>query len=617
MKLESFILFVLFNFLRVSARDDVAVNFIKQFIANEGKPTMLIFNDLCWNINAKVKLANDLSRAGHRFSTSIDLNSDYLYHNLLFLADLNCPNIGSILENAISRKLFGSPFRWLVLMDHSNGDQKGLSKLLECPLLPDNELVLAEREKNGFNMSELHRPSTNHAMIFTPRGYFNGTFVDIRPHRELYRRRKDLMGHALVMANVIQDSNSTQYHLPREDRLQLQYDSITKICWMDVLLVFQMLNVTPQYIFSHRWGYKNNGHWSGMISDVATGRADIGTNCLLEKDRMDVVHYTDTLAPFHVRFVFRQPPLSYSANIFSLPFSSSVWVAIVVCSAVATATLFLASVWEAKLGVSSSQLDGSIGDALLVTMSAVGQQGCFLEPRKLSGRIITWVIFAALMLLYAAYSANIVVLLQAPSNSIRTLAQLAASKITLAAYDVDYNHFVFKRYTDPVRVTIHKRIDPEKGKSHFYDLNEGVERIRKGLFAFHTIVEPVYRRIEETFLETEKCDLAEVDLMNRFLPFVPVTKGSPYVEMFKVAFKQIREAGFVSALVKRLQVPKPRCAHRVSSFSSVGLPDLRPVLAFMLIGTALSVGIALMEVVAFKLCNRRRIHFNPAIFNKN
>lgn len=54
------------------------------------------------------------------------------------------------------------------------------------------------------------------------------------------------------------------------------------------------------------------------------------------------------------------------------------------------------------------------------------------------------VLFMALMALYAAYSANIVVLLQAPSDSIRTLAQLAHSKITVAAYDVDYNHFVIK-----------------------------------------------------------------------------------------------------------------------------------------------------------------------------
>lgn len=56
---------------------------------------------------------------------------------------------------------------------------------------------------------------------------------------------------------------------------------------------------------------------------------------------------------------------------------------------------------------------------------------------------MVFVLFTALMALYAAYSANIVVLLQAPSDSIRSLPQLANAKITLAANDVDYNHFVF------------------------------------------------------------------------------------------------------------------------------------------------------------------------------
>nr|QIJ45766.1 ionotropic receptor [Glyphodes pyloalis] len=542
MKLEGIIMIVvLICNCRASVRKDFVISFIKNFVVNEGKPTFLIYNDLCWNIDRKVKLANEMSKAGFRSSNSFDLSFDHLHHNLLFLADLNCPDTGHILVNASSNKLFGAPFRWLVLKDSSNENQDGLSVLLKSPLLPDNDLVLAERNNDEIKMFELHKTSSSKPLMFTPRGHFNGTLTDIRPHRELFRRRRDLMGQALTMANVIQDSNTTQYHLLKEDRLELQFDPVSKICWTGAKLIFEMLNVTPQYIFSHRWGYKSNGQWSGMVQDVATGKADLGTNCLPERDRMEVISYTDTVAPFYVRFVFRQPPLSYSSNIFSLPFASSVWVAVVTCVAVATATLYLASVWEARQGFSPSQLDGSIGDALLLTLSAIGQQGCVIEPRKLSGRIITWMTFAALMLLYAAYSANIVVLLQAPSNSIKTLAQLASSKITLAAHDVDYNHFVFKRYTDPVRVSIYKRIDPEKGKGQFYDLNEGVERIRQGLFAFHSIAEPVLRRVVETFLETEKCDVSQVDFVNGFDGYIPVKKDSPYLEVIRVTLVASRD----------------------------------------------------------------------------
>lgn len=56
-------------------------------------------------------------------------------------------------------------------------------------------------------------------MIKSPRGYYNGSLVDVRPHRELFRRRRNLMGHTVTMSNIIQDSNTTREHLPKEDRL--------------------------------------------------------------------------------------------------------------------------------------------------------------------------------------------------------------------------------------------------------------------------------------------------------------------------------------------------------------------------------------------------------------
>ncbi|XP_026320831.1 glutamate receptor-like [Hyposmocoma kahamanoa] len=522
--------------------------------------------------------------------------SKYLDHELLFLMDLNCPGTIEVLSNASTKGLLRSPYRWLVLSSEKE------HPLEELDLLADSDFVLAQTTDAGFSLNELHKPSLTGPIQVTLRGYFNGTFFDVRPHRSLFRRRKDVMGHILTMSNVIQDNNSTQYHLPKENRLELEHDSIAKICWSNVRLAFEMLNATPRYIFSYRWGFKQNGVWSGMIDDLYRNRADVGTNCLVMQERLPVAVYTDVLAPFHVRFVFRQPPLSYVSNIFSLPFSTGVWVAIAICTALSAASLYLASRWEVTLGKSSSQLDGSIGDALLLTMSAVGQQGCVMEPKKAAGRIMVMVLFTALMALYAAYSANIVVLLQAPSDSIRTLAQLAHSKLTVAAYDVDYNHFVLKMFKeDPLRSQILNKIAPEKGKKHLYNFNDGVERIRQGFFAFHSIAEPVYRRIAETFFEIEKCDLMEIDLLNNFDPFTPVKKDSPYLELLRVTFKQIREVGIRSCLNRRMQIPKPRCADKMTAFSSVGLLDLRAVLILLLYGVLISIVTLVAEISIFRL----------------
>ncbi|KAJ8717657.1 hypothetical protein PYW07_005587 [Mythimna separata] len=220
--------------------------------------------------------------------------------------------------------------------------------------------------------------------------------------------------------------------------------------------------------------------------------------------------------------------------------------------------------------------------------------------------MMVFVLFTALMALYAAYSANIVVLLQAPSDSIRNLPQLAGAKITLAANDVDYNHFVFNQSKEPLHISIRDRVFPENGKARLYSLADGVERIRKGLFALHSVAEPVYRQIEATFLESEKCDIATVDYLVTFDSFTPVRKGSPYLELIRVVHKQIRESGIQSAVRKRYLVSKPHCTTKMSSFSSVGLMDMRPVLILMLYGVAVSVTIVIGEIVLHKLINRHK-----------
>ncbi|KAJ8717048.1 hypothetical protein PYW08_005447 [Mythimna loreyi] len=587
----------------VFSKDLTWVHFIKSYVENEGKPTIVVFSGLCWKKNIIVNLSSELSKIGIRSSTSLRVGSKYYYHDLLYLVDLDCPKAEEVIDLATKRNFFTSPYRWLVVTTWSEHANK--TALWDSPVLVDSDLVLAAKIGSFFKLTELHKASPNGSMISTPRGYYNGSLVDERPHREQFRRRRDVMGHILTMSTVIQDSNTSRYHLLKEDRLEYQHDSISKICWTNAKMALQMLNATPTVLFTYRWGFKVNGSWSGMIDDLYSGRADLGTNGVLTQQRLEVVTYTDTLAPFKLRFVFRQPPLPYVANIFSMPFSTNVWIAMSVCAVLSTATVYLAAKWEAKDGKGPTQLD-SICDAMLLTFCAISQQGCAMEPNKLSGRMMVFVLFTALMALYVAYSANIVVLLTAPSNSIRSLSQLANAKITLAAYDVDYNRFIFQSYKDPVHQVVNRRIDPEKGKKHFYGFNEGVERIRQGLFAFHAVVDTMYLRIEQTFLETEKCDLMEVDYLNSFEAFVPVRKGSPYLELIRVAFKKLRESGLQSAVTKRLQVSKPQCSANMSSFSSVGLIDMKPVLILMVYGICLSLVIAMAEIVVFKLTKQRK-----------
>ncbi|GBP35773.1 Threonine--tRNA ligase, cytoplasmic [Eumeta japonica] len=81
--------------------------------------------------------------------------------------------------------------------------------------------------------------------------------------------------------------------------------------------------------------------------------------------------------------------------------------------------------------------------------------------------------------------------------------------------------------------------------------------------------DPVYRRIEKTFQEIEKCDLVEIDLLNQFEPLLPAPKDSPYNELFKVVFKQIRESGLQDAAKQKAMKEKKKKVEDTGSVSEL------------------------------------------------
>ncbi|XP_063385688.1 glutamate receptor ionotropic, kainate 2-like [Cydia fagiglandana] len=564
--------------------------FLTSFVDNERKPAMVVFHGICWNNTVKLHVMKELSKAGIRSSNFISKRTSFIDHTVLLLADLNCPGTDKLIMNTTQRELHRLPYRWLVLSD---APQPLLASLWD-QFLVDSELVLATVDGAGYTMTEVYKPSPTSPAILTPRGTFQHVLTDTRPHRELFRRRRDLMGVPLTITNTIQESNSSIYHLLQEDSLELQLDLISKNSYTLAKVAFLSLNATPVATFTNSFGYLQDGQWNGVIRELLEYNADIGTNVGMTTSRLQQVMFLDPLDNGRARFIFRQPALSLTANIFSLPFSPGVWMATGISSFVAGVAYYLST----KL-IKTRAEQGTVRDAYLLTMSALSQQGCEVQPRHVSARIVLWVVFTSMMALFAAYGANIVVLLQAPSTSVNSLATLAKSKLALGAADVNYNHFLFRASSDPVRNDIARRVNSDKGPKAFYGLTEGVEKIRKSLFAFHSVVEPVYRQIDKTFQEKEKCDLMELDYIGYAAFHVPGSKKSPYLELLRVTFKRLREVGIKSAVNFRYEARRPSCKESVAMFSSVGITEMRPVLIFMAYGVALSVAVTAAELLVF------------------
>nr|AXF48843.1 ionotropic receptor IR12 [Lobesia botrana] len=561
--------------------------FLKGFVENERKPTVVVFNGVCWKNSLKVHLMKELFKIGVRSSSRMPKTTSLQDHTVMLLTDLDCPRTAEVFQNATHQELHRLPYRWLAL---SRAPVSSSSPLWDR-FLVDSDMVVAAEEGDGYRMTEIHKPALNWPTIVTPRGEFHGTFNDARPHREHFRRRRDVMGATITMVNAIQQHNSSIDRILQDDRRGLEYDVMARNGWTYGKLGFYMLNATPKAEFAYSFGYVKNGQWTGVIQSMIDYKGDIGTNLGMNKARLAVVTYIDTMDNSKARFIYRQPALSRTANIFSLPFSSGVWMATGIACFFAGFAFYVSMNWPRRDGFDRVR----VGDTFLLATSALSQQGCELQPHNLSARIVLWSVFTSMMALYAAYSANIVVLLQAPSTSINSLAQLVKAKITLAGFDVDYNRFLFKADPDPLRDHIAKQVKSNK----FYTLSEGTEKIRKGLFAFHSLVEPVYRQIEKTFQEAEKCDLMELDYIGYSGHTSPASRKSPYVELLRVTYRWLREVGLRSVINHRFESPKPSCKQTVAMFSSVGVAQLRPVLLFMVYGVLLSIAVAVLELIYY------------------
>ena len=341
-----------------------------------------------------------------------------------------------------------------------------------------------------------------------------------------------------------------------------------------------------------------------MIGELVTKSADLGASPLFfTEDRTEVIDYIACTSQTRSKFVFRSPKLSYTDNVFVLPFDSGVWKSLGAMVIIAALVLYIASrtEWKSNIVKHSNDpaiLKPSLYETFFVLFCAICQQGSSSLPITFGSRLITMVSFTALMFLYASYSANIVALLQSPSSKIKTLNDLYNSRMKLGVDDTVFNHYYFSHAEPGVRANIYAdRIRNKDGTENFFNITDGVVKVRDNLFAFHMEVGVGYKILLETFQEDEKCGLQEIQYLQVIDPFYAIQKNSSYKELFKIGLLRLREFGIQDRENSRLYTKKPKCAGHGANFISVGLVDVEPALMIYCYG----VGIAFITVFLEKI----------------
>lgn len=188
-------------------------------------------------------------------------------------------------------------------------------------------------------------------------------------------------------------------------------------------------------------------------------------------------------------------------------------------------------------------------------------------------------------------------LLQSPSTKIRTLSDLLHSRLKFGVDDTVFNRYYFAHQTEATRKLIYEqKVLRKDGSMALMPLEEGVEHLRDGLFAFHMELGVGYKIVSETFFEHEKCDLKELQFYELIDPWYAIQKNSSLKELVKIGLFRLREHGIQERENGLLYTKKPVCHGNGGNFVTVGIVDIKPALLVLCWGFLVTVLVLALEI---------------------
>nr|QKN21059.1 ionotropic receptor [Bactrocera correcta] len=392
-----------------------------------------------------------------------------------------------------------------------------------------------------------------------------------------------------------------------EDLSLRHIDTISKVNNRLTLELANKLNLrfNTHQVDNYGW-HKPNGSFDGLMGRFQRYELDFAQMAIFMRlDRIAIVDFVAETYRIRAGIMFRQPPLSAVANIFAMPFASDVWIAILLLM------IFTIGIFIVELVYSPHLHEMDILDCVVFVWGAMCQQGFYANLLNRSARVIIFTTFVSTLFLYTSFSANIVALLQSPSEAIQTLSDLTQSPLEVGVQDTQYNKIYFNESTDPVTNHLYRKKIAPKGENIFMRPAVGMEKMRTGLFAYQVELQAGYQIISNTFSEPEKCGLKELEPFQLPMIAVPTRKNFPYKELFRRQLRWQREVGLMNREELKWFPQKPKCEGGMGGFVSIGITECRYALGIFGFGLLLSAFSFILELVANYAWNlAKKIHRN-------
>ncbi|KAF5282553.1 hypothetical protein FQA39_LY04960 [Lamprigera yunnana] len=503
-------------------------------------------------------------------SSNLELSKIFQrYHShLAVIIDADCMNSETLLQECTKYECFYDTFHWLVFGSAVNITEK--FEDVELVINADVTIAVDYNETGNWAILDLYNPSRKDGgkVIVQEIGYYNDEEgYNVSCFGDKYFVRKNMTGITFKTVFVIPEKNNLSL------KEYSEYDGDRNINTFSRFQVRVFENCQNFYNYStddmvlSSWGYQQpNGDVDGMLKELKEKRIDFGSAPLMLKEyRLKLVDYGLGTWIMRSAFVFRHPKNTASSyELYLRPLQGIVWIFTIATTILITIILRLIVTNEMKFlnkTRTNKKDERSWSFLMIYSIGEFCQQGFSYIPTMASGKILVMTVLIFFFLIYQFYSASIVsFLLLEPKKSINILADLLNSHLQVGCENSPYDQDYITTTTDPVAIQLYqKKIKGPDNTSNFLSAIDGLGRVKKGGFAFHTTISTGYPVILNEFPEKVICELAEVQMYPEQTLHAVFLKRSPLKEMFNYCMYHQLEVGVLKRLRKHWVAPKPQC----------------------------------------------------------
>ncbi|XP_011882968.1 PREDICTED: uncharacterized protein LOC105570410 [Vollenhovia emeryi] len=545
-------------------------------------------------------MSTAIKPAGSQIDIPRYLNTD---RTMGVFVDTRCPsqNVSGIFDEGTAHRMFDYSYVWLIFasdLSHSlqSLNDSGFSIVTDFAILLPNgtDYVLYD----VYNHCKMRGGVLNVTWLGSWRED-DGLAINVTGSR--ISRRRDFQGLRAKAAGIV-------VHRPKDVSLidYLEGDSLEvmdnwpKFGHTLLSHVANMFNFTMELIEITHW--EKNDSNGPLMGTLKRDDADLGYYpSILTIERYGYARVIFQQWPTRTCFMFRTiPAMKVKPWIILKPFAADTWYMIVVI--VVVIIIILSCILKLERAD-----DYGCSISALITVAALCQQGFPSLTNQSASRIAFIQVTVFGLLVYNYYSAAIVsARLNEPLQKMNdSLYSLAHSKMKFAAEKNIFFNFLLRNQRPEVQYfkQFWNAIPESK---RFIPIEDGVQGIMKGGFAYHADPDDIYPSIENTFDKQMICQLTEVHLLQPSELGLWSNLKSHFHEISKRALLKISTSGLRRREIRRRSARRPYCPSDEIFVSSVTIYEVAPILILLLFGMIISLIVFGMEHLIFYMVSSKR-----------